>query len=102
MSAMSQAFAGSMGSQPHGGVVTLTTTFTDTLGRQTLFGLEARHIRTTMTKQATATACDKTPARTEIDAWYVDLPAAATGCGEAAAAPDPPPSSGECGDRVEA
>lgn len=99
---MSQAFAGSMGSQPHGGVVTLTTTFTDTLERRMLFGLEARHIRTTMTKQATATACDKTPARTEIDAWYVDLPAVATGCSKAAAPPDPPPSSGECVDRVEA
>jgi hypothetical protein len=101
MPGLAQAMGGP-GAPPRGGVVTLTTTLTDTLERQTLFGLDARHIRTTITKQSSATACDKTPARTEIDAWYVDLPTAATGCSKPAAQPDPPaPASGECVDRVE-
>ena len=82
--------------------VTLTTTFTDTLERQTLFGLEARHIRTTITKQSSATACDKSPMRTEVDAWYVDLPAGAAGCSLPAAVANPPPATGECVDRIEA
>jgi len=64
----------SAGQSPRGGVVTLTMTLTDTLERQTMFGLEARHVKTVMTKQSDASACDKTPLRSEIDGWYIDLP----------------------------
>jgi hypothetical protein len=88
---------------PKGGVVTITTTLTDTLERQTIFGLEARRIKTVMVKQADATACDKSAMRIETDAWYVNLPKNASGCTRAAvAAPEPPPAAGECRDRVEA
>jgi hypothetical protein len=62
------------GQQARGGVITLTTTLSDTLERQEMFGLEARHVKTTILKQASDKACDKTPMRMEIDAWYVDLP----------------------------
>lgn len=90
------------GQPPRGGVVTLTTTLTDTLERQTMFGLEARHIKTIITKQSDAGACDKTAMRTEIDGWYVDLPKAATSCAKPSAAPqEAPQGSGECRDRVE-
>src|SRR4029453_16321843 len=60
--------------QPKGGVVTITTTITDTLERQKMFGLEARHVKTMVVKQFTQTACDKAPYKLEMDAWYVDLP----------------------------
>ena len=88
---------------PRGGVVTLTTTLTDTLERQTMFGLEARRIKTVMTKQADAGACDKSSTRTELDTWYVDLPKVAMTCARPAAQPqpEPPPAPGECRDRIE-
>ena len=50
-----------------GGVVTLTTTLSDTVERKTVFGLEARHIKTVIAKQTDANACDKSPMRTEIE-----------------------------------
>ena len=88
---------------PRGGVITVTTTLTDTLERQTLFGLEARRIKTLMTKTADANACDKNTVRSEIDAWYIDLPQAAQSCArKSAPGPEPPPTAGECRDRVEA
>ena len=77
---------GAPGAPQKTGVVTITTTLTDTLERQTMFGLEARHIRTVVTRQTTGDVCDKTPLRTDIDAWYVDLPKTASSCGRAAPA----------------
>ncbi len=87
---------------PRGGVVTVTTTLTDTLERQTLFGLEARRIKTVVTKTADANACDKNAVRSEIDAWYIDLPKAAQSCArQGAPGPEPMPAAGECRDRIE-
>src|SRR4051812_19619619 len=91
---------GPQSAQPHGGVVTMTTTLTDTLERQTMLGLEARHVKTVINKQATASACDKTPMKIEMDAWYVDLPAQAT-CKGPAAPPPPPSDPSACTDRME-
>jgi hypothetical protein len=91
----------SAGQSPRGGVVTLTMTLTDTLERQTMFGLEARHVKTVMTKQSDANACDKTPLRSEIDGWYIDLPKTASSCARPGAQQEPPPVSGDCRDRVE-
>lgn len=88
--------------QQKGGVVTITTTITDTLERQQLFGLDARHVKTLVVKQFSANACDKTPYKVEMDAWYVDLPER-KGCPAPAAAPAPPPSTdpNACTDRIE-
>lgn len=87
--------------QARGGVVTLTTTHNDTLERQTMFGFEARRIKTLVIKQSTNTACDKSPLKVEIDAWYVDLPAQ-TGCTRPAApAPAPAADPNACTDRIE-
>ncbi len=87
---------------PRGGVVTVTTTLTDTLERQTLFGLEARRIKTLVIKTADGNACDKDAVRSEIDAWYIDLPKAAQTCArQSASAPEPPAGAGECRDRIE-
>lgn len=85
-----------------GGVVTLSTTLSDTLERQAMLGFEARHITTVVVKQSSATACDKAPLKVEIDAWYVDLPEQA-GCARPAG-PVPPvaPSDPDaCSDQVE-
>ena len=89
------------GQPPAGGVITFTTTLTDTLERQTMFGREARRIKTVITKQTDGTACDKTPMRTEIDGWYVDLPQSSASCAKSGAQTEPPPAAGECRDRIE-
>jgi hypothetical protein len=86
-----------------GGVVTMTTTLSDTLERKTMLGLEARRIKTVVVKQFTPNACDKSPLKVEIDAWYVDLPAQAA-CTHAAApvaAPPPATDPAACTDHVE-
>jgi hypothetical protein len=101
MQAMQQMMPGMPGGQPRGGVVTITTTVTDTLERQSLFGLEARHVKTTVVKQASGNACDKTPMKVEIDGWYVDLPDQGS-CAHPAAESTPPQSEGSaCVDHVE-
>lgn len=86
--------------QSHGGVVTLTTTLTDTLERQTMFGLEARHVNSVMVKEPSQKACDKSPLKVEVDAWYVDLPEQSV-CVRPGAQPPPPPPDA-CTDRLEA
>ena len=94
--------ASGMGAPPRTGLVTITTTLTDTLERQTMFGLEARRITTTVTRQTTGDVCDKTPLRTEIDAWYVDLPKTASSCGRTAPATlEPRAASDGCQDRID-
>lgn len=62
-------------SKRRGGVITVTTTMADTLERQTMFGLEARRVKTTMVRQPGDKACDSSTLKVEVDAWYVDLPA---------------------------
>lgn len=68
-----------MGSAPpgavsgKGGLVTFTTTSTDTGERQKLFGLTARHIKTTMTAESGPGACTPANMRMETDGWYADI-----------------------------
>lgn len=89
-------------SAPRGGVVTMTTTVTDTLERQPMFGLEARRIRTAVVRTASKDACDPTPSRTEIDAWYVDIPKTAACSAPTSAIPSEPPApADQCQDRTE-
>jgi len=85
-----------------GGVITMTTSLTDTLERQQMFGLEARRVKTVIVRQPSSTACDKTALKVEIDAWYVDLPEQTTCARPPAAAPPPTPDAASCTDRVEA
>jgi hypothetical protein len=53
----------------------LVETFTviDTGERKPMFGYTARHIKTTLTWEATPHGCAQTPLRKETDGWYVDL-----------------------------
>jgi hypothetical protein len=68
-----------------------------------MFGFEARRIRTTVIKQSSRTACDKSPMKVEVDAWYVDLPNQSSCVHPSAAPPTPPPSPDPdaCTDRLE-
>jgi hypothetical protein len=50
-----------------------TFTVTDTGERREMFGYTARHIKTTLTWEATPQGCTQTPLRKETDGWYVDL-----------------------------
>jgi hypothetical protein len=87
---------------PKGGVITITTAFSDTLERQEMFGLEARRVKTTIVKQASDKACDKSAFKMETDAWYVDLPAQSSCVVPALPAPPPPATDpGACTDRIE-
>lgn len=90
------------GQKPRGGVVTMTTTLTDTLERQTVFGLEARRIKTLVIKQSSPSACDKSPLKIEMDAWYVDLPEqSACARPTQAAAPAPAADPAACTDTMD-
>src|SRR5207247_6840545 len=57
-----------------GGTITRTSVVTDTGARKPMFGLTARHIKTSMSMKASPDACDKTNMSIETDGWYVDLP----------------------------
>ena len=98
---LAQVMATAQKPQTRGGVVTFTTNLIDTLERQQLFGLEARRIKTVIVKQASPSACDKSPLRIEVDGWYVDLPQQ-TGCTRPAApAPPRPADPAVCTDTIE-
>jgi hypothetical protein len=101
------ATAPGLGAQPSpsaGGLLTYTTTLVDTGERKDMFGREARHIKSTTVKEASANACDKRVAKIETDAWYVDLPERVAEC-ESAPAQTPrqaaQTSPASCTDRIE-
>ena len=59
-----------------GGTVTMTTTGRDTGERKTMFGLQARHIITTMEMASSADSCNgESRMKMEYDGWYVDFSA---------------------------
>lgn len=57
-----------------GGTITYVSNISDTGERKPLFGLTARHVKTSMTMQASPDACLKENMKIETDGWYVDLP----------------------------
>src|SRR5262249_48985492 len=75
------------------GIVMMTTTIVDTGERKTVFGLQARHVKTTMDKQPAPGACDPAKQHIEMDGWYVDLPIQA-------APPDNPQTPATCEDQL--
>ena len=56
-----------------GGVVTYTTTLTDTGERKQILGLTARHIKSTLTVESSPEACRQSKMKIETDGWYVDF-----------------------------
>lgn len=103
MAQVAQMMGTPQASPPRGGDVVFTTTLIDTLERQTLLGLEARRIKSVVIKQSSGNACDTSPLKVEVDAWYVDLPPQ-SGCARVAGAPAAPRPSSDpnaCTDRIE-
>lgn len=66
--------AGSVSKPVKGGTITQTSSIIDTGERKQMFGVTARHIKTTMSMKSSPDACDKTDMGMETDGWYVDLP----------------------------
>lgn len=56
-----------------GGIVTTTSTVTDTGQRKEIMGFTARRIKTVMVTESTPDACNPSKTRMETDGWYIDL-----------------------------
>lgn len=63
------------GATRRGGVVTYTTTITDTGERKNFFGYTARHLKSVMTADSSPDACSPVKMRIETDGWYIDFDA---------------------------
>lgn len=57
-----------------GGTVTYISNITDTGERKQMFGMTARHVKTSMKIETSPDACMKSDMSSETDGWYVDLP----------------------------
>jgi hypothetical protein len=65
-----------MGPTKKGGTVTVTSDGRDTGERKTMFGMQARHIITTMEMNSSADSCNgASQMKMEYDGWYVDFSA---------------------------
>lgn len=80
------------------GVVTMTTTITDTGERKMMLGREARHAKMVIDKQPAPGACDPAKQHIETDGWYVDLAIPAQAPSDVA----PPPAPDGCVDEIKA
>jgi hypothetical protein len=83
-----------------GGVVTMTTTLTDTGERKEIHGMTARHIKTTIVTEPSANACNQSRTKIETDGWYVDLEGYGDGCDQMAASSMAGMGAGGCQDEV--
>ena len=97
-----QAMQGKKPQAPKGGVVTYTTTLTDTGETKEFFGRQARHVKTVAVGESSEGACQKVKTRIDVDAWYLDVPPSMAGCTpKAEVKPQPAPSGEACTDRLE-
>jgi hypothetical protein len=71
-SAGTPASNGPAGPARSGGVITYTTTVTDTGERKEMFGFTARHIKTSVNIESSADACNPMTMRMDTDGWYID------------------------------
>jgi hypothetical protein len=62
-----------VGEARRGGIVTYTTTATDTGERKEMFGFTARHVKTSISIESSPDACNAIKQRIETDGWYIDL-----------------------------
>jgi hypothetical protein len=83
-----------------GGIVTYITNTVDTGERKEMFGLTARHLRSTFSIEPSPDACMKDKMRIERDGWYVDLQYGLTCAVDGAAAMGRPTMPGGCRDQV--
>jgi hypothetical protein len=83
-----------------GGVVTYISNITDTGERKQVFGMTARHIKTSMRVEASPDACTKTDMSMETDGWHIDLPEFSCPVGRGEGMPVNRGQEGGCRDRV--
>ena len=81
------------------GLVQYATVIADTGEKKDLFGLDARHMTTTVTRTPTPTSCDKKKERVVTDGWYAAVPVPLM-C--AAVPPAPVPVAADCRDEQQA
>ena len=77
------------------GLVQYSTVIADTGEKKNLFGLDAHHLTTTVTRTPTPTSCDKKKERVVTDGWYAAVPVPLM-C--AAVQPAPVPVASDCRD----
>ena len=83
-----------------GGVITYTTTITDTGERKTFFGYTARHLKSVMTADSSPDACSPVKMRIETDGWYIDFDVEINCSTDAQYAPQFGAARQECRDEV--
>jgi hypothetical protein len=97
-----QAMQGKKPQPPKGGVVTYTTTLTDTGETKEFFGRQARHVKTVAVGESSEGACQKVKTHIDVDAWYLDVPPSMAGCTpKAEVKPQPAAAADACTDRLE-
>jgi hypothetical protein len=82
-----------------GGVITYTTSVTDTGERKEMFGLTARHLKTKTVVEASEGACTPMNMEMEADGWYIDLPGGLN-CATDGSTPQFPVEQADCVDEV--
>jgi hypothetical protein len=65
--------AAAAGPSRKGGTITFSVNTVDTGERQKMFGLSARHIKSTTSAESSPDACSKNSFRSESDGWYADI-----------------------------
>lgn len=88
------------GAARRGGVVTYTTTITDTGERKTFFGYTARHLKNVMTADSSPDACSPVKMRIETDGWYIDFDADLNCANDGQSAPQFSAARPACRDEV--
>lgn len=83
-----------------GGVITYTTTTTDTGERKQMLGLNARHLKSRTVIEASEGACTPMNMEMETDGWYVDLPGGLSCALDESGAPRFPVEQSDCVDEV--
>ena len=83
-----------------GGVITYTTTTTDTGERKEMLGLTARHLKSKTVITASEGACNPMNMEMEMDGWYIDLPGGLSCAADGSAAPQFPVEQSDCVDEV--
>jgi hypothetical protein len=83
-----------------GGVVTYTTTITDTGERKEILGLTARYLKSKTVIKTSEGACSQMNMEMETEGWYVDLPGGLSCAAEGTSAPQFTAGQSDCVDEV--
>lgn len=83
-----------------GGVVTYKSNITDTGERKQMFGMTARHLKTTTSMESSPDACNKTNMQIQTDGWYIDLPEFSCPISFGGSTPQYRGADGGCQDKV--